>query len=138
MELSQILPNPGLTLIVVVGTLIGLWGFQAIRLVLGSRGLTQALGEFVALVGQGRIEDAYSSLSPAYQGRVSFKQFKQTLQRTGLRQYRRSRPGKPDIQGDRVILPVTIDLKNGQSQAITVTFLRNGKSWTIEDLGVAE
>ena len=137
MELAQILPNPGLTLIIVLGTLIGLWSYQAIRLVLGSRGLTQALGEFVALVGKGQLEAAYSSLSPAYRGRVPFKDFKRVLQRTGLRQYLRSRPGKPDIQGDRVILPVTIDLKNGQSQAITVTFLRNGKSWTIEDLGVA-
>lgn len=137
MEFAQLLPNPSLTLIVIIGTLIGLWGFQAIRIVLGSRGLTQALGEFVALVGQGRLEAAYTSLSPAYQGRVPFKEFKRVLQRTGLRQYQRSRPGKPDLQGDRVVLPVTLSLRNGQSQEIAVTFLRDGKSWKIDDLDQA-
>ncbi|WP_338461964.1 hypothetical protein VZH09_13740 [Synechococcus elongatus IITB7] len=137
MEFSQLLPNPSLTLVVVIGTVVGIWGFQAVRIVLGSRGLTQALGEFVALVGQGRLEAAYASLSPAYQGRVPFKEFKRVLQRTGLRQYLRSRPGKPDLQGDRVILPVTLSLRNGQSQEIAVTFLRNGKGWKIDDLDLA-
>ncbi|WKW04576.1 hypothetical protein [Synechococcus elongatus] len=137
MEFLQLLPNPALTLIIVLGTLIGIWSFQAIRIVLGSRGLTEALGEFVAMIGQGRLEAAYASLTPAYKGRVPFKEFKRVLQRTGLRQYLRSRPGKPDLQGDRVVLPVTLSLRNGQSQDLTVTFLREGKGWKIDDFDVA-
>jgi hypothetical protein len=123
---------------VVFGSLVLFWTISAARLVLGSNGLPQTLGKFVSAAGSGRVDEAYAMTTEEYRQRVKKTQFLQVINRMKLRQYKASKPGRPQISGKRFTLPVTMETRSGEQVALSFVFVQIGKEWRLDDLGLAQ
>jgi hypothetical protein len=137
MEWSQVISYGGIGLASLIGIAVLLWLVTAIRIILGSRNIPKQIGAFISAAGSGRIDEAYAMTTAAYRRKVPRQKFLQWVNQSQLRQYKSSRPATPKLDGERFTLPVSIELRNGRTTTLQFTFLREGKTWAIDDLQIA-
>ncbi|MEM9134154.1 MAG: hypothetical protein AAF962_15810 [Actinomycetota bacterium] len=89
--------------------------------------------EFVALLDEGELEDAYASLCPAKQAEVGFEEFSADMARsTEISDYNLSAVSAGI--GDLVLVTGTVDL-SGEPRNMTLDVVRVGDGWQVCDYG---
>jgi hypothetical protein len=97
-------------------------------------GAARATDEFLALVGEGRYEEAYRSTAPQFQAQTSLDNFRATMQRFGLDKYQSASWSSREISGARGQVEGTIKTRNGGSVLATVTLIKVGDTWKVYGL----
>jgi len=115
------------------GALVLFWIFNAIKLVIGARGINPLVKQFFNQIASGRIDGAYLLTTKAYKQHVNRQDFIKFLASLQLNRYRNLKSGRPRIENDQIIL--TLNLKSEDKKAelpLDFTFIKVEKNWRID------
>ncbi len=94
-------------------------------------GATQAADDFLALVGQGRYEDAHRAAAPEFQKQTNLETFRATMLRMGVDKHESAAWNSREIVNDRAKVEGTIRLRDGRKLFATVTLIKIGDAWRV-------
>ena len=86
------------------------WTFNAVKLVIGARGINPLVKQFFDHIAAGRIDAAYRLTTKTYKQHVNRQDFLKFLGGLQLNKYRNLKSGRPKIEGEKIIL--TLSLKS--------------------------
>ncbi len=115
------------------GGLLLFWTVNAIRLIIGARGINPLVKQFFTQISAGRIDAAYLLTTKAYRQHVNRQDFLKFLAGLQLNKYRNLKSGRPRIEDSQIIL--TLKLKSEDKKAelpLDFTFIKVDKSWKID------
>ena len=120
------------------GALLLFWTFNAIKLVIGARGINPLIKQFFDQIASGRIDGAYRLTTKTYKQHVNRQDFLKFLGGLQLNKYRNLKSGRPQIKDDQIIL--TLNLKSEDKTMelpLEFTFSKINKEWKINRIAKA-
>ena len=114
------------------------WTFNAVKIVIGARGINPLVKQFFDQIASGRIDAAYRLTTKTYKQHVNRQDFLKFLGSLQLNQYRNLKSGRPRIEGDQIML--TLNLKSEDKTAelpLEFTFTKIEKEWRINRIAKA-
>tara|TARA_B100000214_G_C23849460_1_gene572650 strand:+ start:440 stop:862 length:423 start_codon:yes stop_codon:yes gene_type:complete len=120
-------------LLVGVVALVSFWTFNAVKLVIGARGINPLVRKFFDQIAAGRIDAAYGLTSKTYKTHVKRQDFLKFLASLNLNKYRNLKSGRPRVQEDQIIL--TLNLKSEdktEELPLDFTFSKINNDWKID------
>ena len=108
------------------------WTFNAVKIVIGARGINPLVKKFFDQIASGRIDAAYRLTTKTYKQHVNRQDFLKFLGGLQLNKYRNLKSGRPRIEGDQIML--TLNLKSEDKTAelpLEFTFTKIEKEWRI-------
>ncbi len=120
------------TLLYGSGALLLFWTFNAIKLVIGARGINPLVKQFFDQIASGRIDGAYRLTTKTYKQHVNRQDFLKFLTGLQLNKYTNLKSGRPKIENDQIKL--TLNLKSADKKTelpLDFTFVKIDKEWKI-------
>ena len=120
------------------GALLILWTFNAVKLVIGARGINPLVKKFFDQIASGRIDGAYRLTTKTYKQHVNRQDFLKFLGGLQLSKYRNLKSGRPRIEDNQIML--TLNLKSEDKTAelpLEFTFIKIDKEWRINRIAKA-
>ena len=114
------------------------WTFNAVKIVIGARGINPLVKQFFDQIASGRIDAAYRLTTKTYKQHVNRQDFLKFLGSLQLNKYRNLKSGRPRIEGDQIML--TLNLKSEDKTAelpLEFTFTKIEKEWRINRIAKA-
>ncbi len=114
------------------GTLILFWTFNAVKLVIGARGINPLVKQFFDHIASGQIDAAYRLTTKEYRQHVSRQDFLKFLGNLQLNRYKNLKSGRPRIEDNLIIL--TLKLKSEDKKIelpLDFSFIKVDKVWRI-------
>ena len=114
------------------------WTFNAVKIVIGARGINPLVKQFFDQIASGRIDAAYRLTTKTYKQHVNRQDFLKFLGGLQLNKYRNLKSGRPRIEGDQIML--TLNLKSEDKTAelpLEFTFTKLEKEWRINRIAKA-
>ncbi|ABX09737.1 hypothetical protein [Prochlorococcus marinus] len=114
------------------GTLILFWTFNAVKLVIGARGINPLVKQFFDQIASGQIDGAYRLTTKEYRQHVSRKDFLKFLGSLQLNRYKNLKSGRPRIEDNLIIL--TLKLKSEDKKIelpLDFSFIKVDSVWRI-------
>ncbi len=108
------------------------WTFNAIKLVIGARGINPLVKQFFDQIASGRVDAAYRLTTKTYKQHVNRQDFLKFLGGLQLNKYRNLKSGRPRIEDNKIML--TLNLKSEDKTAelpLEFTFVKIEKEWRI-------
>ena len=118
--------------------LVSFWTFNAVKLVIGARGINPLVRKFFDQIAAGRIDAAYRLTSKTYKTHVNRKDFIKFLASLNLNKYRNLKSGRPRVQEDKIT--ITLNLKSEDKKEelpLDFTFSKFDNNWQIERIAKA-
>ena len=116
-----------------VVALVSFWTFNAVKLVIGARGINPLVRRFFDQIAAGRIDAAYGLTSKTYKTHVKRQEFLKFLASLNLNKYRNLKSGRPRVQEKQIIL--TLNLKSEdktEELPLDFTFSKINNDWKID------
>ena len=113
--------------------LVSFWTFNAVKLVIGARGINPLVRKFFDQIAAGRIDAAYGLTSKNYKTHVKRQDFLKFLASLNLNKYRNLKSGRPRVEEDQII--ITLNLKSEDKTAelpLDFTFSKIDNNWQID------
>ncbi len=113
--------------------LVSFWTFNAVKLVIGARGINPLVRKFFDQIASGRIDAAYGLTSKNYKTHVKRQDFIKFLAGLNLNKYRNLKSGRPRVEEDQII--ITLNLKSEDKTAelpLDFTFSKIDNNWQID------
>jgi len=114
------------------------WTFNAVKIVIGARGINPLVKQFFDQIASGRIDAAYRLTTKTYKQHVNRQDFLKFLGGLQLNKYRNLKSGRPRIEGEQIML--TLNLKSEDKTAelpLEFTFTKIEKEWRINRIAKA-
>ena len=131
---ANLLKDIGIKALLIGGAaLISFWTFNAVKLVIGARGINPLVRKFFDQVAAGRIDAAYGLTTKTYKTHVKRQDFLKFLASLSLNKYRNLKSGRPRVQEDQII--ITLSLKSedkSEELPLDFTFSKIDKDWRID------
>ena len=113
--------------------LVSFWTFNAVKLVIGARGINPLVRKFCDQIAAGRSDAAYGLTSKTYKTHVKRQDFLKFLAGLKLNKYRNLKSGRPRVQEDQII--ITLNLKSEdktEELPLDFTFSKIDNDWKID------
>ena len=121
------------SLLVGATALVIFWTFNAVKLVIGARGINPLVKKFFNQIAEGRIDAAYLLTSKNYRQHVSRQDFLKFLAGLQLNRYRNLKSGRPRIEDQQIILTLKLKSEDKQNELpLDFTFKKIEKNWQID------
>ena len=115
------------------GGLLIFWTVNAIKLVVGARGINPLVKKFFNQIAEGRVDAAYLLTSKNYRQHVSRQDFLKFLAGLQLNRYRNLKSGRPRIEDKQIILTLKLKSEDKQNELpLDFTFKKIEESWKID------
>ena len=115
------------------GALLLFWTVNAIRLIIGARGINPLVKQFFTQISAGRIDAAYLLTTKSYRQHVNRQDFLKFLAGLQLNKYRNLKSGRPRIEDSLIILTLKLKSEDKKSELpLDFTFTKVDKSWKID------
>ena len=112
--------------------LVLFWTFNAVKLVIGARGINPLVKQFFDHIAAGRIDAAYRLTTKTYKVHVNRQDFLKFLGSLQLNKYRNLKSGRPKIEGEKIILTLSLKSEDKKLELpLEFTFLKIDKEWRI-------
>ncbi len=114
------------------GGLVLFWTFNAVKLVIGARGINPLVKLFFDHIAAGRIDAAYRLTTKTYKQHVNRQDFLKFLGGLQLNKYRNLKSGRPKIEDNKIML--TLNLKSEDKKIelpLEFSFVKIEKEWRI-------
>jgi len=109
------------------------WTVNALKLVLGARGINPLVKKFFNQIAEGRIDAAYLLTSKNYRQHVSRQDFLKFLASLQLNRYRNLKSGRPRLEDQQIILTLKLKSEDKQSELpLDFTFKKVDDNWRID------
>jgi len=118
--------------------LVLFWTFNAVKLVIGARGINPLVKQFFDQIASGRIDGAYRLTTKTYRQHVNRQDFLKFLGGLQLNKYTNLKSGRPRIEDNQVKL--TLNLKSADKTSelpLDFTFIKIDKDWRINRIAEA-
>ena len=118
--------------------LVLFWTFNAVKLVIGARGINPLVKQFFDQIASGRIDGAYRLTTKTYRQHVNRQDFLKFLGGLQLNKYTNLKSGRPRIEDNQVKL--TLNLKSADKTSelpLDFTFIKIDKDWRINRIAKA-
>ncbi len=115
------------------------WTFNAVKLVIGARGINPLVKLFFDHIAAGRIDAAYRLTTKTYKQHVNRQDFLKFLGSLQLSKYTNLKSGRPRIEENQIKL--TLNLKSADKTAelpLEFTFIKIEKEWRINRIAKAK
>ena len=120
-------------LLIGAGALVFFWIFNAIKLVIGARGINPLVKQFFSQIASGRIDGAYLLTTKAYKQHVNRQDFIKFLASLQLNRYRNLKSGRPRIEDDQIVLTLNLKSEDKKNELpLDFTFIKVEKNWRID------
>ena len=120
-------------LLVGVIALVSFWTFNAVKLVIGARGINPLVKKFFDQIAAGRIDAAYRLTSKTYKTHVNRQDFLKFLASLNLNKYRNLKSGRPRIEEDQIILTLNLKSEDKKEELpLDFTFSKVKDDWQID------
>ncbi len=114
------------------------WTFNAVKLVIGARGINPLVKQFFDHIAAGRIDAAYRLTTKTYKVHVNRQDFLKFLGSLQLNKYRNLKSGRPKIEGEKIILTLSLKSEDKKLELpLEFTFLKIDKEWRINRISKA-
>ena len=114
------------------------WTVNALKLVIGARGINPLVKKFFNQIAEGRIDAAYLLTSKNYRQHVSRQDFLKFLASLQLNRYRNLKSGRPRLEDQQIILTLKLKSEDKQTELpLDFTFLKIDKDWQINRISRA-
>ncbi len=114
------------------GALLLFWTFNAVKLVIGSRGINPLVKQFFDHIASGQIDAAYSLTTKTYRQHVNRQDFLKFLGSLQLNQYRNLKSGRPRIEDNLIILTLKLKSEDKKTELpLDFSFIKVDKNWRI-------
>ena len=114
------------------------WTFNAVKLVIGARGINPLVKQFFDHIAAGRIDAAYRLTTKTYKQHVNRQDFLKFLGGLQLNKYRNLKSGRPKIEGEKIILTLSLKSEDKKIELpLEFTFLKIDKEWRINRISKA-
>jgi len=118
--------------------LISFWTFNAVKLVIGARGINPLVRKFFDQIAAGRIDAAYGLTTKAYKTHVKRQDFLKFLAGLNLNKYRNLKSGRPRVQEDQIILTLSLKSEDKKEELpLDFTFSKIDQDWRIDRIAKA-
>lgn len=97
-------------------------------------GAVEAGEEFLALIGQEKIEEAYQSTATAFRSQQDAASFASTVRAIGLTRYESASWAQRQIQNDRATLEGSVRTVDGGTIPLTIELVSEGDAWRVLSL----
>ncbi len=115
------------------GALLLFWTINAVKLVIGARGINPLVQQFFNQIASGRIDGAYLLTTKAYRQHVNRQDFIKFLASLQLNRYRNLKSGRPRIEDNQIVLTLNLKSEDKKSELpIDFTFIKIDKNWRID------
>ena len=116
-----------------LAVLLIFWTYNAVKLVIGARGINPLIKQFFNQIASGRIDAAYRLTTKTYKQHVNRQDFLKFLASLQLNKYRNLKSGRPRLEDDQVVL--TLNLKSDDKKSelpLDFTFTKIENNWRID------
>ena len=114
------------------GGLVLFWTFNAVKLVIGARGINPLVKHFFDHIASGRIDAAYRLTSKTYKQHVTRQDFLKFLGGLQLNKYRNLKSGRPKIEDNNIMLTLSLKSEDKKIELpLEFTFVKIEKEWRI-------
>ncbi|KGG14544.1 MULTISPECIES: hypothetical protein [unclassified Prochlorococcus] len=114
------------------------WTFNAIKLVIGARGINPLVKQFFDQIASGRIDAAYRLTTKTYKQHVNRQDFLKFLKGLELNKYKNLKSGRPRIEDKKIILTLNLRSEDKKTELpLEFTFTKIEKEWRINRIGKA-
>ena len=121
------------TLLIGGGGLVLFWTFNAIKLVIGARGINPLIKQFFGQIASGRIDGAYLLTTKTYRQHVNRQDFIKFLGGLQLNRFRNLKSGRPRLDDDQIVLRLNLKSEDKQTELpLDFTFRKIEKNWRID------
>ena len=125
-------------LLIGAGALVLFWTVNAIKLVIGARGINPLVKQFFNQIASGRVDGAYLLTTKAYRQHVNRQDFIKFLASLQLNRFRNLKSGRPRIEDDQIILTLKLKSEDKKSELpLDFTFIKIDKNWRIDRIAKA-
>ncbi len=115
------------------GALVLFWIVNAIKLVIGARGINPLVKQFFNQIASGRVDGAYLLTTKAYRQHVNRQDFIKFLSSLQLNRYSNLKSGRPRIEDDQIVLTLKLKSEDKKSELpLDFTFIKVEKNWRID------
>jgi hypothetical protein len=109
------------------------WTVNALKLVIGARGINPLVKKFFNQIAEGRIDAAYLLTSKNYRQHVSRQDFLKFLGSLQLNRYRNLKSGRPRLEDQQIILTLKLKSEDKQNELpLDFTFKKIEENWRID------
>ena len=127
--------------------LIGLGAIVAIAIIVwisvvaivmrNTRGIPLVINDFLQLISEDKIDEAYRSTTNNFQNRISKPQYKKLIKNNKFKQFQRTSLGMPRMEtGNSSTIEANLILKSGREIPVKFDVVRQNKQWKIDFLEV--
>tara|TARA_Y100001968_G_scaffold74180_1_gene65608 strand:- start:736 stop:1158 length:423 start_codon:yes stop_codon:yes gene_type:complete len=115
------------------GALALFWIVNAIKLVVGARGINPLVKQFFNQIASGRVDGAYLLTTKAYRQHVNRQDFIKFLASLQLNRYRNLKSGRPRIEDNQIVLRLNLKSEDKKSELpLDFNFIKIDKNWRID------
>ncbi len=126
------------TLLYGSGALLLFWTFNAVKLVIGARGINPLVKKFFDQIASGRIDGAYRLTTKTYKQHVNRQDFLKFLGGLQLNKYRNLKSGRPRIEDNQIMLTLNLRSEDKKTELpLEFTFTKIDKEWRINRISKA-
>ena len=126
------------TLLYGSGALLLFWTVNAVKLVIGARGINPLVKKFFDQIASGRIDAAYRLTTKTYKQHVNRQDFLKFLGGLQLNKYRNLKSGRPKIEDNKIVLTLSLKSEDKKIELpLEFTFIKIEKEWRINRIAKA-
>ena len=115
------------------GALLLFWTVNAVKLVIGARGINPLVQQFFNQIASGRVDGAYMLTTKGYRQHVNRQDFIKFLASLQLNRYRNLKSGRPRIEDNQIVLTLNLKSEDKKSELpLDFTFIKIDKNWRID------
>jgi len=122
----------GIGLAGILGLVLVVWIVVAVTILLKTKGLPQAIGQFFTLIANGNITGAYQLTTDEFQAKNSKKQFTKFIKTHKLNKYTRTTMSIPTVESNIHSLEVTVITNTGKEIPLKMSFVKVDKNWIVD------
>ena len=120
------------------GALVLFWIVNAIKLVIGARGINPLVKQFFNQIASGRVDGAYLLTTKAYRQHVNRQDFIKFLGSLQLNRYRNLKSGRPRIEDNQIMLTLNLKSEDKKNEMpLDFTFIKIEENWRIDRIAKA-
>ena len=114
------------------------WTLNAVKLVIGARGINPLVKQLFDHIAAGRIDAAYRLTTKTYKQHVNRQDFLKFLGGLQLNKYRNLKSGRPKIEGEKIILTLSLKSEDKKIELpLEFSFVKIDKEWRINRIAKA-
>ena len=127
------------TLLYGSAALVLFWTFNAVKLVIGARGINPLVKQFFDQIASGRVDAAYRLTTKTYKQHVNRQDFLKFLGGLQLNKYRNLKSGRPRIEDNQIMLTLNLKSEDKTTELpLEFTFIKIEKEWRINRIAKAK